>query len=460
MSLSTDKNLTRTVYSVSELSEALQSLLEDSLPDLWVSGEVSNFAKPASGHWYFTLKDNRSQLRCVMFRSSNAKIRAIPTNGEEVLVHGHVGLYPGRGDLQLICEYLEPAGSGALLRAFEELKNRLAAEGLFSASLKRALPSLPHHIGVITSASGAALHDVITTLTRRWPIASVYLWSVAVQGATAAPEIVRALKNITGRAPIDLVLLVRGGGSLEDLWPFNEESVARAIRSCRAPVVTGIGHETDFTIADLSADLRAATPTAAAELATPDAQTWLSYIENCRTRLTQAMYKHVATASRELTYRERHLQRLHPMSRLRDQQQRLDDFDLRLLQCVRRQLQRHEQNLDTVRRRLVFLHPAQRTETTRQNVTRQYRQLAVNIQTTMRISRQRLQRNEALLDTLSPFAVLNRGYALVTDKEGGVVQDASAVEIGSKLALRFARGALEAEVFRIFEAEGSSDRKD
>lgn len=448
MSRSTDNDPSRTVYSVSELSESLRLLLEENLPNLWVRGEVSNFAKPASGHWYFTLKDSRSQLRCVMFRGSNSKIRTKVTDGEEILVHGHVSLYPGRGDLQLICEYLEPAGSGALLRAYEALKNRLAAEGLFSADLKRTLPSMPHRIGVITSGSGAALHDVLTTLTRRWPIASVYLWPVAVQGAMAAKEIVHALKNISVRTPVDLVLLVRGGGSLEDLWPFNEEPVARAIRSCKAPVITGIGHETDFTIADFAADLRAATPTAAAELATPDMQIWLNYIGNVQTRLHQGILKHLVAIGSELTHRERHLRRLHPATRLRDQQQRLDDFDLRLRQCIRRQLQRNEQRMYAARQRLVPFHPAQRVKIANENAARLLRQLASNVQTSMRMSRQRLQRKEDLLDSLSPLAVLNRGYALVTDKDGDVVQDVAAVRIGSKLDIRLARGALETEVLR------------
>lgn len=459
MPQSTDNDPFRAVYSVSELSGSLRLLLEDALPDLWVRGEISNFAKPASGHWYFTLKDDRSQLRCVMFRSNNAKIRIKPTDGEEILVHGRVSLYPGRGDLQIICEYLESAGTGALIRAYEELKNRLAAEGLFSADLKQTLPSPPHHIGLITSGSGAALQDVLTTLTRRWPIASVYLWPVAVQGATASSEIVDALKNISGRAPIDLVLLVRGGGSLEDLWPFNEEPVARAIRDCNVPIITGIGHETDFTIADFAADLRAATPTAAAELATPDIQTWINRLENIQTRLHQGMRQHIASVSVELAHRERHLQRLHPATRLRDQQQRLDDFDLRLRRCVRRHLQRHDQRLNTAVQRTMPFHPVQHAKAAREDMNRLLRQLVNNIQMSMRTWSQRLQRDEDLLDSLSPLAVLNRGYALVTNKEGDVVQDVSGLSVGSRLDVRLARGTLEAEVLRLLKENMSMDRK-
>lgn len=447
----TDNNPLRTVYSVSELSNSLRLLLEDSLPDLWVQGEVSNFAKPASGHWYFTLKDGQSQLRCVMFRSNNSRIRIRPADGEEILAHGRVSLYPGRGDLQLICEYLESAGTGALLRAFEKLKNRLAAEGLFAPDLKRALPSPPHHIGLITSGSGAALQDVLTTLTRRWPIASIYLWPVSVQGATAASEIVHALKNISSRAPVDLVLLVRGGGSLEDLWPFNEEPVARAIRESKAPVITGIGHETDFTIADLAADLRAATPTAAAELATPDIQTQLNYLGNIEGRLNQGIHKHIASISNELVHREQRLSRLHPATRLRDQQQRLDECDLRLRHCIRRQLQTQDQRVNNSAQRLTLLHPAQHAKNSRQNMTQLLRRLSSNIQTSIQASRLRLQRNEVLLDSLSPFSVLNRGYALVTDKQGGIVQDVSEIRIGTELNVRLARGMLEAEVLRLFK---------
>ncbi len=320
----------RTIYAVSELAEILRGLLEDSLPNLWVQGEISNLAKPASGHWYFTLKDAQSQIRCAMFRNANFYIRPPPANGDAVLIRGKVGIYPARGELQLIVEHLEPAGAGALLRAFEALKAKLAAEGLFDAERKRPLPPAPRRIGLITSASGAAVHDVLTVLQRRWPLARVFLYPVPVQGAEAPPAIVKALAELPRRASVDLVLLVRGGGSLEDLWAFNEEAVARAIRACTVPVVSGVGHEIDVTIADFVADLRAATPTAAAELATPDIAEWAAQVSGIGNLLRSAMQRRLQRAAEQLARNRARLHVLHPGRRLQERAQRLDELDARL----------------------------------------------------------------------------------------------------------------------------------
>ncbi|MGH8518737.1 MAG: exodeoxyribonuclease VII large subunit, partial [Panacagrimonas sp.] len=240
----------RVVHTVSELAEILRALVEDSLPRLWVEGEISNLSRPASGHWYFTLKDAQAQIRCAMFRNANYLVRPPPQNGDHVRVRAQASFYTARGDLQLVCEYMEPAGEGALLRAFEELKRRLSAEGLFDPAHKRPLPPMPRRIGVITSATGAAIQDVRAALARRFPLVQVVLWPVPVQGTAAAPAIVRALRELPRRAAIDAVLLVRGGGSLEDLWAFNEETVARAIAASKIPVISAVGHETDVTIAD------------------------------------------------------------------------------------------------------------------------------------------------------------------------------------------------------------------
>jgi len=277
----------RQIYQVSELAELLRSLLEDALPALWVEGELSNFRNP-SGHWYFTLKDERAQIRCAMFKGKNYLVRPTPKDGDHVRVRGQISFYEGRGDLQLIVEHLEPAGEGALLRAFEQLKAKLAAEGLFDEKLKRPIPEVPRGIGIVTSPTAAALQDILTTLRRRFPLGSVYVYSVPVQGDGAAPAIVQALDALPRRAPVDVIVLARGGGSLEDLWCFNDESIARAIRACAVPVVTGIGHEIDFTIADFAADLRAPTPTGAAERVSPDADAWRDRIDQLGERLERA----------------------------------------------------------------------------------------------------------------------------------------------------------------------------
>ncbi|MGH8482273.1 MAG: exodeoxyribonuclease VII large subunit, partial [Nevskiaceae bacterium] len=275
------------MYSVSEVAEILRGLLEDSLPALRVQGELSNFRNP-SGHWYFTLKDSRAQLRCAMFKGQNYLIKPEPKNGDAVVVRGRLTYYGKAGDAQMVVEHLEPVGEGALLRAFEQLKARLAAEGLFDDKLKRPVPEVPRGIGIVTSPTGAALQDILSTLRRRFPLGQVYVYPVPVQGEAATPAVVKALAELPKRAPVDVIVLARGGGSLEDLWCFNHESIARAIRACAVPVVTGIGHEIDFTIADFAADLRAPTPTGAAEHVSPDAAEWREHLRRLEQRLQHA----------------------------------------------------------------------------------------------------------------------------------------------------------------------------
>jgi exodeoxyribonuclease VII large subunit len=325
------------VYSVSEVAEILKGLLEDSLPALRVQGEVSNFRNPA-GHWYFVLKDAQAQLRCAMFKGQNYLIKPEPKNGDAVVARGRLTYYGRGGDAQLVVEHLEPAGEGALLRAFEQLKARLAAEGLFDDKLKRPIPAAPRGIGIITSPTGAALQDILSTLRRRFPLGQVHVYPVPVQGDAAAPAIVRALAELPRRAPVDVILLARGGGSLEDLWCFNDESLARAIRACAVPVVTGIGHEIDFTIADFAADLRAPTPTGAAERASPDAAAWRTHLARLGDRLERA---HPGRRLQQLTQRLDGLwerlahggpARLHRLAeRLAGRQQLLDSLNPRAI---------------------------------------------------------------------------------------------------------------------------------
>lgn len=436
----------RTIYSVSDLAEILSGLLQDSLPNLWVQGEISNLAKPASGHWYFTLKDERAQLRCAMFRNSNFYVRPPPANGDAVLIRGKVGIYAARGELQMIIDHMEPAGTGALLRAFEILKARLAAEGLFDAGLKRPLPSAPRRIGLITSGSGAAVHDVLTTLARRWPLAEVFLYPVPVQGAEAPPAIVRALAELPRRAPVDVVLLVRGGGSLEDLWAFNEEAVARAIRACAVPVVTGVGHEVDVTIADFVADLRAATPTAAAELATPDIAEWAGRVEGTGTQLLTAMERRLQRSAEQLERTQARLTVLHPGRRLQERAQRLDELDERLRHAWTARLEIQGQRLRTQSGRLLRADPAQRLHGERRHLDSLTLLLRSRMQSLLGDRGARLARASALLDSLNPGAVLARGYAIVRDEHGAVLHDAAQARPGSSIEAKLARGSLIAEV--------------
>ena len=322
------------VYSVSEAAEILRGLLEDSLPPIRIQGEISNFRNP-SGHWYFTLKDANAQLRCAMFKGQNYLVKPAPKNGDAVIARGRITFYGRGGDAQLVVEHLEPAGEGALLRQFEELKAKLAAEGLFDEAAKRPIPAVPRGIGIVTSASAAALQDILSTLRRRFPLGSVYVYSVPVQGAAAVPAICGALTDLPQKAPVDVVILARGGGSLEDLWCFNHESIARAIRACAVPVVTGIGHEIDFTIADFAADLRAPTPTGAAERVSPETGAWLGQIERLRGRLEHA----------------------HPGRRVQQWLQRLDELWERLAHGGPARLRRLGERLQAQQQVLASLNP-------------------------------------------------------------------------------------------------------
>lgn len=439
----------RTTYSVSELADILRGLLEDSLPSVWVSGEISNFSRPASGHWYFTLKDERAQLRCAMFKNTNYYVRPQPKDGDAVLVRAKVGIYPARGELQMIVEHLEAAGTGALLRAFEQLKARLSAEGLFDAALKRPLPKLPRRIGVITSGTGAALQDIINALRRRWPLAEVMLLPVPVQGKEAPPAIIRALHELPLRAPVDVILLARGGGSLEDLWAFNDEGVARAIRACTVPVVSGVGHEIDFTIADFAADLRAATPTAAAELATPDIAERYARVDTLDIALIGLVNRRLLQLRERLAQMSGRLQSLHPGRRLQERAQRLDELDERLRHAMKARLAAGADRLRRHEQRFEAAAPLPRI------VLRQG-QLRLLADRLMRAGsgvlterRARLRQAEALLNSLNPSAVLERGYALATGADGRILRISSELSDGERVSVQLARGRFEADVVDI-----------
>src|SRR5215468_6468104 len=297
----------REVYSVSRLNREVRILLERGLGVLWVEGELSNLSQPPSGHWYFSLKDRDAQLRCAMYRLKNSLVGFTPRAGMQLLVRGRISLFEPRGEFQLIVEHLEEAGVGALRREFERLKTRLAAEGLFAQERKRALPRFPRRVGVITSPSGAALHDILHILARRYPPAALLVYPAAVQGAAAAPMLVAALRTASARAECDVLILARGGGSLEDLWAFNDERVARAIHGCALPVVCGVGHEIDFTIADFAADARAPTPSAAAELVVPDRLACLEAIGRSAQRLASGVRRELRVGSATLAALTRRL---------------------------------------------------------------------------------------------------------------------------------------------------------
>ena len=392
----------RAVYSVSRLNREVRALLESGIGQIWVEGEISNLSRPGSGHWYFSLKDRNAQLRCAMFRTRNTRAQFTPSEGQLVLARGRVSLYEPRGDYQLLVEQLEDAGLGALQRAFEELKTRLAAEGLFAPERKRALPACPRRIGVITSPTGAAIRDILHILARRFPATPVLIYGVPVQGVAAAPAIVAALDMACARADCDVLILARGGGSLEDLWAFNDERVARAIHRAGIPVVTGIGHEIDFTIADFAADVRAPTPSGAAELVVPDAGAWRQRLAQLQGRFAAAMRRTLQTEGARLAGLERRLHGSHPGSRLRAASQRLDELEGRL-------------------------------------------QFA--LQARLASDASRLQALARALQAVSPLATLERGFAVITRRaDGALVTDARQLAVGDTFDARLASGYLHAAV--------------
>ena len=435
------------IYKVGELADSLRGLLEGALPSVWVQGEVSNFRNPA-GHWYFTLKDESAQIPCVMFKGRNVAVRPQPRDGDAVLLRGQVSFYAPQGRAQLIVADLEAAGEGALLRAFEDLKKKLAAEGLFDLERKRALPPVPRGIGIITSPTGAALQDMLSTLRRRYPLGQVYLYPVPVQGEAAVPAIVRALTQLPKLAPVDVILLARGGGSLEDLWAFNDERMARAIVACPVPVVTGVGHETDFTIADFAADLRAPTPTSAAERVSPDVAEWQARLGQIEGALRVFLEDRLGDAGQAVERLRARLDLQHPGRRLQVLQQRLDELGERLAHTVPAGLNWRRQRVDALQMRLRSEHPARQIQLQRLRITAADERLRARLTERLRELQMRLKSHGAVLQSLGPQAVLDRGYSIAATADGRVLRDAATLSAGDAINLTLARGKVSTRVVK------------
>ena len=437
----------RDIYTVSRLNREARALLEAGLPSLWITGELSNLSRPASGHWYFSLKDEDAQVRCAMFRQRNLAVRVAPRDGMQVLLRARVGLYEARGEFQLVVDHLEEAGEGELRRRFEALKLKLAAEGLFDAARKRRPPRCPRRIGVMTSPTGAALRDVLHVLGRRFPAVPVLLYPVPVQGAGAAREIAAMLGVADRRRDVDVLLLVRGGGSLEDLWAFNDEALARAIAGMGLPVICGIGHEVDFTIADFVADLRAPTPSAAAELAVPDAAACRDAVGVTAGRLQAATERNLRRRRDVLAQAVRGLGRLHPAQALRQRMQRLDELQARALAAIRRDLRSRGDRLLRLAAELAAPSPAARLAALRLRTTQAARRLAPSFGQGIALARSRLHAALRALNATSPLATIDRGYAIVTRAlDGAVVRDPSDAPAGTDIEARLARGSRTARV--------------
>ncbi|WNL47853.1 exodeoxyribonuclease VII large subunit [Dyella sp. BiH032] len=430
----------RHILTPSSLNRLVRDLLEDALPLVWIEGELSNVARPASGHLYFTLKDANAQVRCAMFRPKTGWLRFRPVDGMHVLVRARVGLYEPRGEFQLVAEHMEPAGEGALQREFEQLKARLDAEGLFDPARKRPLPAFAKRIGVITSATGAAVRDVLSVMSRRWPLAEVEVLPVPVQGREAPPAIVSMLRRASASGRYDVLLLTRGGGSLEDLWAFNDEQVARAVHASAVPVVSAVGHEVDFSIADFVADLRAPTPSAAAELLVPDAQAIRRHLQQLRQRMATLQQRRLHALIQRTDHLLARLQAQRPQTRLLRDRERLAHLRHRLAVAMREAMRDRERRLERTHARLLARHPRQRLSLYAQQLAQQERRLRQAIFQILERRRASLHQTARALHAISPLATLDRGYAILFDDQGHVIRSASSVAVGARVRAKVADG--------------------
>jgi exodeoxyribonuclease VII large subunit len=436
----------RHIFTVSDLTARIRDLLAKNFTDVSVQGEISNCRPASSGHIYFTLKDERAQIRCVFFKQQQRGMKFRPEDGLKVSVRGSISVYEARGEYQIYVESLEPLGRGALQLAFEQLKKRLETEGLFDAARKKPLPLLPSHIGLITSPTGAAVRDVVRILTRRFPNVHLTLYPVRVQGEEAAGEIVQALAYFNRKRVADVILLVRGGGSIEDLWPFNEEKVARAIVACSIPVISGVGHETDFTIADFVADVRASTPSAAAELVVQTRREFDKHVADLRATLESLLRYRVLELSRrvhELTGR-RGFRR--PLDLLRQRRQRADELTSRLALGLRARLEFSRKRFTRAHLRIASFDFRVKMAALRLRLEKRVHDLGVRIERLLRLKRERLQRLSLQVQERGPLKVLERGYAIAIDAGGNLLRDAHQVAIGDAVTIQLHRGRLQTEV--------------
>lgn len=436
------------IITVSELNRHAKAVLEQTFPLQWVAGEISNFTRAASGHWYFTLKDGQAQVRCAMFRHKSQYTDFKPDNGMQVEVRALVTLYEARGEFQLGVESMRRAGLGALFEAFERLKAKLSLEGLFDEERKRALPAFPNRIGIITSPAAAALRDVITTLQRRMPNIPVLIYPVPVQGEGAAQKIASAIQLAGQRRDCDVLILCRGGGSIEDLWAFNEEIVARAIADSAIPIICGVGHETDITIADFTADRRAPTPTAAAELATPHRAELLQRLAMLQSGLSRQTIRGLEQRMQQLDYLSRRL--IHPGTRIRNQQQHLEHLKQRLMRATPRLLEQQEWRLQRLSSRLASAAPAIRMFEPRLQQLRQHLDRA--IKSGLERHQSSLQHLAASLQHLNPEAVLERGFSMVRSASGRIVRSSAEIALDEEISMTFSHGSATARVTRKEEA--------
>ncbi|MEE4296020.1 MAG: exodeoxyribonuclease VII large subunit [Wenzhouxiangella sp.] len=434
------------VLSPSEINREVKIHLEAGFPRVWLRGEISNLACPASGHLYFSLKDSRAQIRCALFRGNTAGLDFRPANGDEVLVRGRLSLYEPRGDYQLIADGLLSAGAGALQQAFDALKRKLEQEGLFAPEKKLAIPAWPKRLAVVTSPSGAAIRDILNVLAQRWPLAEVKIYATAVQGEAAAPQLRRALLAAESDGFAEVILLARGGGSIEDLWAFNDESLARTISTLGIPVISGVGHETDFTISDFVADLRAPTPTAAAVAATPDGPAIQGELTVKSRRMVNHLVRKLDTLAQSLDYVDRRLQARHPIRRIGDLSARQNQAHRRLAQIMARSLESRRKVLSSCQQRLLANSPRRKIRTGEHGLETLEARLGIAIKTHLDRSEARWTQLARILHAASPLNVLDRGYAVVMDTSGNALTQARHFQPDQALMLRFKNFEVPAKV--------------
>lgn len=435
------------IFSVSQLNRQAKQLLETHLPLIWVSGEISNLAKPSSGHWYFSLKDDRAQVRCAMFKNANQRLRWQPESGKQVLIRARVSLYEGRGEYQLIVEHMEDSGAGALQQAYEALKLKLQHEGLFDENKKQELPLFPNHIGVITSATGAAIRDILSVLARRYPIAPVTIIPVAVQGETAAPEMIQALSKAQQFGQFDLLIIGRGGGSIEDLWAFNNEALARALDACPIPIISAVGHEVDFTICDFVADVRAPTPSASAEIATPDLEEWQQALDVWRLQLIKRQQSQLQQKQKQLVFLQKRLR--HPGERIQHQQQSLKQYQKSLYRAMSVLLKNLEQSLSQHKQRCLQQHPQKQIAHYSERLNQLTQRYQKAIQTRLNFKQQQLSTKAQLLNAVNPLDILARGYSIAKKTDGDILRSSDQLDIGEEVHTRLAQGSFTSKVLKI-----------
>ncbi|EGR4133010.1 exodeoxyribonuclease VII large subunit [Vibrio cholerae] len=432
----------RNIYTVSRLNSEVRLLLENEMGIVWLVGEISNFSAPVSGHWYLTLKDSQAQVKCAMFKGNNRLVNFKPQNGQQVLVKARLSLYEPRGDYQIILESMQPEGDGRLQQQFEQLKMQLAAEGLFAQTRKKPLPENPRCVGIITSRTGAALHDILHVLKRRDPNLPVVIYPTLVQGEEAAIQIAQAIGRANTRAECDVLIVGRGGGSLEDLWCFNHEIVARTIAASEIPIISAVGHEIDVTIADFVADVRAPTPSAAAELVSRDHRHKQQVLHQWQAKLASTMRHYLAQQETQFARLQHKLDKQHPQARLERQQQQLDELSLRLEQKMQQRLATQQQRRDRLSHKIELHSPIHLIRQQRFNLIQQEQRITQSIQRYLIQSRHQLALLSEKLDAVSPLATLARGYSVTRTTQGELVRQSTQVKPGDTLVTQLMDGEI------------------